>query len=115
MAHKDAVRSGLASSAKIISAAALIMIAVFGSFILIDDPIIKQFGVGLSVAVALAALLVLLLAPAMLTLFGERTWQLPKFLDKILPDLDLEGNKRSSNVLVPAGASTKEAPGSPPE
>ncbi|MSY98412.1 MAG: MMPL family transporter, partial [Actinobacteria bacterium] len=115
MAHKDAVRSGLASSAKIISAAALIMIAVFGSFILIDDPIIKQFGVGLSVAVALAALLVLLLAPAMLTLFGERTWQLPKFLDKILPDLDLEGNKRSSNVLVPAGASTKDTPGSPPE
>ena len=115
MSHKDAVRSGLASSAKIISAAALIMIAVFGSFILIDDPIIKQFGVGLSVAVALAALLVLLLAPAMLTLFGERTWQLPKFLDKILPDLDLEGNKRSSNVLVPAGASTKDTPGSPPE
>ena len=106
MSHKDAVRSGLASSAKIIAAAALIMIAVFGSFILIDDPIIKQFGIGLSVAVALAALLVLLLAPAMLTLFGERTWQLPRFLDRILPDLDLEGNKRADRTL------TATAPGS---
>jgi uncharacterized membrane protein YdfJ with MMPL/SSD domain len=111
MSHKEAVRSGLASSAKIIGAAALIMIAVFGSFILIDDPVIKQFGVGLSVAVALAAFLVLLLAPALLTLFGERTWHLPKFLDRILPDLDLEGNKRSGNASVPASPEPKVASG----
>ena len=115
MSHKDAVRSGLASSAKIIAAAALIMIAVFGSFILIDDPIIKQFGVGLSVAVALAALLVLLLAPAMLTLFGERTWQLPRFLDRILPDLDLEGNSRGDRALAAASAPSGGEPGGSPD
>jgi uncharacterized membrane protein YdfJ with MMPL/SSD domain len=72
---------------------------VFGSFILIDDPVIKQFGVGLTVAVALAAFLVLFLAPAMLMLFGKRTWSLPGFLDKLIPDLDLEGNSR----VIPDG------------
>jgi|FLOH01.1.fsa_nt_gi uncharacterized membrane protein YdfJ with MMPL/SSD domain len=95
MSHEDAMRAGLATSARVVFAAALIMMSVFGSFILIDDPIIKQFGVGLTVAVALAAFLVLFLAPAMLMLFGKRTWSLPGFLDKIIPDLDLEGNKRS--------------------
>lgn len=115
MSHKDAVRSGLASSAKIIAAAALIMIAVFGSFILIDDPIIKQFGIGLSVAVALAALLVLLLAPAMLTLFGERTWHLPRFLDRILPDLDLEGNNRADRTLTTTAPGSSGNLGSPSE
>lgn len=95
MSHEDAMRAGLATSARVVFAAALIMMSVFGSFILIDDPIIKQFGVGLTVAVALAAFLVLFLAPAMLMLFGKRTWSLPGFLDKIIPDLDLEGNNRS--------------------
>jgi uncharacterized membrane protein YdfJ with MMPL/SSD domain len=93
------MRAGLASSARVVFAAALIMMSVFGSFILIDDPIIKQFGVGLTVAVALAAFLVLFLAPAMLMLFGKRTWSLPGFLDKIIPDLDLEGNSR----VIPDG------------
>ncbi|MCX6412347.1 MAG: MMPL family transporter, partial [Actinobacteria bacterium] len=54
MSHEDAMRAGLATSARVVFAAALIMMSVFGSFILIDDPIIKQFGVGLTVAVALA-------------------------------------------------------------
>jgi uncharacterized membrane protein YdfJ with MMPL/SSD domain len=99
MSHEDAMRAGLASSARVVFAAALIMMSVFGSFILIDAPIIKQFGVGLTVAVALAAFLVLFLAPAMLMLFGKRTWSLPGFLDKIIPDLDLEGNSR----VIPDG------------
>ena len=66
-----AVRSGLAVAAKVITAAALIMIFVFGSFILNGDPTVKQFGVGLAVAVALAASMVLLLAPAVLVLMGR--------------------------------------------
>ena len=106
MSHEDAMRAGLASSARVVFAAALIMMSVFGSFILIDDPIIKQFGVGLTVAVALAAFLVLFLAPAMLMLFGKRTWSLPGFLDKIIPDLDLEGNNR----VIPDGSATPIAP-----
>ena len=99
MSHEDALRHGLAASARVVFAAALIMMSVFGSFILIDDPVIKQFGVGLTVAVALAAFLVLFLAPAMLMLFGKRTWVLPGFLDKLIPDLDLEGNSR----VIPDG------------
>ena len=106
MSHEDALRHGLASSARVVFAAALIMMSVFGSFILIDDPIIKQFGVGLTVAVALAAFLVLFLAPAMLMLFGRRTWSLPGFLDKIIPDLDLEGNNR----VIPDGNAAPTAP-----
>ena len=89
---RTAVRRGLAESAKVIVAAAAIMIAVFGSFILNGDPTIKQFGVGLASAVFLAALMVVVFAPALLVLFGETAWKLPRFLDRILPHLDLEGH-----------------------
>jgi uncharacterized membrane protein YdfJ with MMPL/SSD domain len=88
---RQAVRSGVASSAKVIAAAAIIMISVFGSFILNGDPTIKQFGVGLSVAVLLASTMVLSLAPAMLTLFGRAVWWLPRWLSKLLPHVDIEG------------------------
>jgi uncharacterized membrane protein YdfJ with MMPL/SSD domain len=88
---RQAVRSGVASSAKVIAAAAIIMISVFGSFILNGDPTIKQFGVGLSVAVLLASAMVLSLAPAMLTLFGSAVWWLPRWLSKLLPHVDIEG------------------------
>jgi uncharacterized membrane protein YdfJ with MMPL/SSD domain len=64
---------------------------VFGSFILNGDPTIKQFGVGLSVAVLLASAMVLSLAPAMLTLFGSAVWWLPRWLSKLLPHVDIEG------------------------
>jgi MMPL family len=63
---REAVAGGLATGARVITAAALIMMSVFGSFIVNDDPTVKQFGVGLSVGVALAAMTVLLLAPAVL-------------------------------------------------
>lgn len=86
---RDSVIDGLSGSARVISGAALIMICVFGSFILNGDPTVKQFGVGLSVAVLLAAALVLVLAPALLGLLGRRTWWLPNWLEKILPDLGL--------------------------
>ncbi len=71
---REAVREGLTRSAKIIVTAALIMMSVFGSFVVNDDSVVKEFGVGLTVAVALAASLVLLLAPALLTLFNHATW-----------------------------------------
>jgi hypothetical protein len=68
-----------------------LMISVFGSFILNGDPTIKQFGVGLSVAVLLASAMVLSLAPAMLTLFGRAVWWLPRWLSNLLPHVDIEG------------------------
>ena len=68
---RTSVRLGLKASARVIAAAALIMMSVFSSFILNGDPVVKQFGVGLASAVALAATMVLLLAPAVLTLMGR--------------------------------------------
>ncbi len=88
---KEAVASGLGSSARITSAAALIMSSVFASFILNDDPIIKQFGVGLATAVLLAGILVVTLAPAAIVLFGNAAWWLPRWLDKALPHISVEG------------------------
>ena len=88
---REAIAAGVASGAKVIAAAALIMIAVFGSFILNGDPTVKQFGVGLSVGVALAATMVLLLAPALLVLAGKVSWWLPAWVDRHLPHLDIEG------------------------
>jgi uncharacterized membrane protein YdfJ with MMPL/SSD domain len=77
----------------VISAAALIMICVFGSFILNGDPTVKQFGVGLSVGVALAGLTVMLFAPAVLVLVGKRgTWWVPKWAQRVVPHIDIEGS-----------------------
>ena len=88
---RQAVASGLGSSARITSAAALIMSSVFASFILNDDPVIKQFGVGLATAVLLAGILVVTLAPTTIILFGDAAWWLPGWLDKILPHISVEG------------------------
>jgi uncharacterized membrane protein YdfJ with MMPL/SSD domain len=88
---REAIRRGLAAGARVIVAAALIMMSVFGSFILNGDPTVKQFGVGLSVGVALAAMTVLAFAPAVLVLSGLGAWWVPGWLDRILPHLDVEG------------------------
>jgi RND superfamily putative drug exporter len=97
--HGDSHRSvvtGLASTARVITCAAIIMISVFAGFVLGDNVIIKMFGVGLSVAVLLDATLVrLVLVPATMSLLGKANWWLPGWLDRILPNLDLEGGKGS--------------------
>jgi RND superfamily putative drug exporter len=94
------VVDGLSSTARVITSAALIMISVFGAFILGDDPIVKMFGVGLSVAVFLdAALVRMVLVPATMSLLGGANWWLPKWLDRILPHLDLEGGKTDVDVI----------------
>lgn len=89
--EREAIAAGLATGARVISAAALIMIAVFASFILNGDPTVKQFGVGLSVGVALAAMSVLLLAPAILVLVGRGIRWLPGWAERRLPHIDIEG------------------------
>ena len=106
---RDAVQAALASSARITTAAALIMASVFASFILNDDPTIKQFGVGLSVAVLLAGILVVTLAPAILVLFGRAAWWLPRWLDRILPHVSIEGEAAVTSATAPAGTSDGRA------
>ena len=95
--HGDSHRSvvdGVASTARVITSAALIMISVFAAFVLGDNVIVKMFGVGLSVAVLLDATLVRLV-PATMSLLGSANWWLPRWLDRILPNLDLEGGTRA--------------------
>ena len=89
---RGAVLTGLSASARVITAAALIMISVFAAFALGDSPVIKMFGIGLATAVLLDATIVrMVIVPAVMTIFGERAWRLPGWLDRIIPNLDLEG------------------------
>ena len=89
---RHAIVTGGAASARVVVSAALIMTFIFASFILSSDPIIKPIAFGLAVGVACDALLVRMTAvPAVLALAGRRAWYLPRWLDRILPNLDLEG------------------------
>jgi RND superfamily putative drug exporter len=88
-----AVIEGIAATARVITSAALIMISVFAAFILGDDVGIKMFGLGLAVAVLIDATLVrIVLVPATMKLLGDWNWWLPGWLDRILPNLDIEGD-----------------------
>ena len=96
--NHEAVVRGLSSTARVITSAALIMISVFGAFVLSDDPNGKLFGVGLAVAVLLDATLVrMVLVPATMSLLGRANWWLPGWLDRILPHLDLEGARKDAD------------------
>ncbi|TDT18355.1 RND superfamily putative drug exporter [Ilumatobacter fluminis] len=89
---RNSVADGLAATARVITAAAAIMVVVFGAFLLEDDRIIRLFGTGLALAVLLDATLVrMLLVPATMELLGNRNWWLPRWIDKILPRLNVEG------------------------
>jgi RND superfamily putative drug exporter len=90
--NKRAVGEGLASSASVITSAALIMVCVFSVFVLTGVPSIKQLGLGTAVAIAIDATLVrLILVPAAMELLGEWNWWLPGWLDRVLPHVGLEG------------------------
>ncbi|WP_166135260.1 MMPL family transporter [Nocardioides ochotonae] len=92
MSTREAVVDGFRNSARVVTAAALIMISVFAAFILIDEPIIKSMGFALAVAVLLDAFVVrMALVPALMYMLGEKAWWLPRWLDKILPNVDVEG------------------------
>ena len=87
-----AVADGLASTARVITAAAAIMVVVFGSFLLEADRVVKLFGVGLASAIFLdASVIRMLLVPATMELLGDRNWWLPGALARILPRIDVEG------------------------
>jgi RND superfamily putative drug exporter len=87
-----AVAEGLAASARTITSAALIMVAVFAVFAFTGVPSIKEIGLGLSVAIALDATLVrLVLVPATMAIMGRWNWWLPKPLERVLPHADFEG------------------------
>jgi putative drug exporter of the RND superfamily len=98
-----AVVEGVGSTAKIITSAAIIMISVFGSFILDVDVTTKMFGVGLAVAVLLDVTLIrMVLVPAAMSLLGHHAWWLPEWLDRRLPRIDLEGDSHDGEEQTEA-------------
>ena len=115
--NHEAVVRGLSSTARVITSAALIMISVFGAFVLSDDPNGKLFGVGLAVAVLLDATLVrMVLVPATMSLLGRANWWLPGWLDRILPHLDLEGaptGRPRSSASSPSPSASSPPPDQP--
>ena len=91
---KRSVVSGLVTSGRVITAAATIMVFVFGSFVLNGDPTVKQFGIGLAAAVILDATVVrCLLVPARMVSLGKANWYLPRWLGRILPRISIEGEE----------------------
>jgi RND superfamily putative drug exporter len=100
------VADGLAATAKVITAAAAIMVVVFGCFILEPDRTMKLMGTGLATAILLDATIVrMLLVPATMELLGDRNWWLPRWLDRALPTIDVEGHAVDAppKVLEPVG------------
>jgi RND superfamily putative drug exporter len=97
--NASAVAHGIASTGRVISAAAAIMIAVFGAFILSDQVLMKVTGLGLAVAVLLDATVVrMVLVPSTMELLGDRNWWVPRWLDRILPHVDIEGHDAAGDL-----------------
>jgi len=91
--HRRAIIDGLGRALRVIVAAALIMVLVFSSFIISGNPTVKQFGVGLAVAVAVDAVVVCLILPGLMLLVGGRVWWLPGVLQRHMPRLGIEGEE----------------------
>jgi RND superfamily putative drug exporter len=95
----------LAATARVVTAAAAVMLCVFGSFVLGSDRPLQLFGFGLAAAVAIDATLVrLILVPAAMELLGDWNWWLPGWLDRVLPHVGLEGGPPSGHQAAPSGS-----------
>jgi RND superfamily putative drug exporter len=106
--NRTAVADGLASTARVITAAAAIMVTVFGAFVLEDAVFLKLAGLGLATAVLVDATVVrMVLVPSAMELLGDRNWWLPRWLDRILPHLDVE---RDAEGDVQADVEDRGAP-----
>src|SRR5262249_26242896 len=107
--NKGSVVSGLITSARVITAAAMIMVFVFGSSVLNGDPTVKQFGIGLAVAVILDATVVrCLLVPALMIMVGKWNWYMPKWLDRVVPRISIEGAEFFRNRDKDSGSAQRE-------
>ncbi|MGW7209935.1 MMPL family transporter [Streptomyces sp. NPDC054837] len=99
----EAVVSGFRHSGRVVAAAAIIMISVFAGFVGMSSPTIQTMGVGLAAAAAFDAFVVrMAIVPAVLALLGHRAWWLPRILIRVLPNVDIEGEKLSRHVPAPA-------------
>jgi uncharacterized membrane protein YdfJ with MMPL/SSD domain len=103
---KESVIKGYGHSGRVVVAAALIMIGVFGAYLFDPDPVVKSIGVSLAFGVFADAFIVrLTLVPAVMTLLGKRAWSLPRRLDRIVPEIDIEGEGlKKGTAPSPSGA-----------
>jgi len=91
---KQAVITGFGHGARVVTAAAIIMISVFAGFVLSPESVVKSIGFALGIAVLFDAIVVrMTIVPAVMTLLGRSAWWLPRWLDRILPNVDVEGEK----------------------
>jgi uncharacterized membrane protein YdfJ with MMPL/SSD domain len=91
---RESVVTGYGHSGRVVTAAAIIMTAVFGAFLLDDDPVIKSIGLSLAVGVLADAFIVrMTLVPAVMAMLGRRAWWMPKRLGRVLPKIDVEGER----------------------
>jgi RND superfamily putative drug exporter len=101
--NRASVVQGLASTARVITSAAIIMVSVFLSFLLVNDPTVKMIGLGLAAAVFVDATVIrMVLVPAVMALLGKANWWVPRPLDRVLPHLDFEGGAAVAATTVPA-------------
>ncbi|MBC2876070.1 MULTISPECIES: MMPL family transporter [Streptomyces] len=102
----DAVVTGFRHGARVVTAAAVIMISVFAGFIGSSESMIKMIGFGLAIAVFFDAFIVrMAIVPAVLALLGKAAWWLPSWLDKALPNVDVEGEGLRKQLAAPSGPS----------
>jgi RND superfamily putative drug exporter len=100
--NRIAVRNGLAATGKTITAAALIMILVFGSFILGGERVIKEFGIGLAGGVFVDAVFIrMAIVPSVMMLLGKSNWWFPAWLDRVLPKLSVDADDLAATPAPP--------------
>jgi RND superfamily putative drug exporter len=109
---RAAVVQGVANTGRVITSAAAIMVCVFTSFVLVSDPVVKEFGIGLAVAIAIDSTLVrCLLVPAVMVLLGEKAWWLPRWMEKVVPKFSIEGEEYFAKRGAEAAAAAPEPAG----
>ena len=108
-APRTAVVDGFAHGARVVTAAAVIMTAVFSGFILSGQTLIREMGFGLALAVAIDAFVVrMTIVPAVMALLGRHAWYLPRWLDRLLPNVDVEGETLRRNLPTKVEPRTPE-------
>ncbi len=107
---RQSVVHGFDQASRVVVAAAIIMVAVFSGFIFSHDIMIKQIGFALAAGILIDAFIVrLTLVPALMAVFNERAWWLPRWLDRLLPDLDIEGDKLLTMLNQQAEATDRQS------
>jgi RND superfamily putative drug exporter len=110
--NRTAVRNGLAATGKTITAAALIMILVFGSFILGGERVIREFGLGLAAGILIDAVVIrMAIVPAVMLLLGKANWWFPRRLDRVLPRLSVDPETVLTLAVAGDGAAKADAAG----